>query len=214
MNTNDNLTTKGYVGNLPEQKILAIGGSPRIHGNSDVLLKYVLDGVQEENVPAEGIQLRDYYFKPCIGCEKCRKDKICTGLNDGMHLIYPKITKSQGLILLSPTHHYNITAWMKAFIDRLYCFYNFDDNRPGAWSSRLAGQKRKAVIVAVCEQKNKKDMGFTIEAMRLPLEALGYEILEEFPVFGIFDRGAVKKDEKIMTKASELGRKLAKSILP
>ncbi len=213
MNTNDNLTTQGSVDNLPEQKILSIGGSPRIHGNSDVLLKHILDGVQEKNVPAEGIQLRDFYFKPCIGCEKCRKDKICTGLNDGMHLLYPKITKSQGLILLSPTHHYNITAWMKAFIDRLYCFYNFDDNRPGDWSSRLAGQKRKAVIVAVCEQNNKKDMGFTIEAMCLPLEALGYEILEEFPVFGIFARGAVRKDEEILTKASELGRRFAKSIL-
>jgi multimeric flavodoxin WrbA len=213
MNANDNLTTKGSVGNLPEKKILAIGGSPRIHGNSDVLLKYILNGVQEENVPAEGIQLRDHYFKPCIGCERCRKDKICTGLNDGMHLLYPKITKSQGLILLSPTHNYNITAWMKAFIDRLYCFYNFDDNRPRGWSSRLAGQKRKAVIVAVCEQQDRRDMGFTIEAMRLPLEALGYEILQEFPVFGIFDRGAVKKDEEMVTKASELGRKLAKSIL-
>jgi hypothetical protein len=77
----------------------------------------------------------------------------------------------------------------------------------------LAGQKRKAVIVAVCEQNNKKDMGFTIEAMRLPLEALGYEILEEFPVFGIFYRGAVKKDEEILTKASELGRRFAESIL-
>jgi multimeric flavodoxin WrbA len=213
MNANDNLMKKVSVGILPEQKILAIGGSPRIHGNSDVLLKHILNGVQEKNVPAEGIQLRDYYFKPCIGCEKCRKDKICTGLNDGMHLLYPKIIKSQGLILLSPTHNYNITAWMKAFIDRLYCFYNFDDKRPRGWSSRLAGQKRKAVIVAVCEQNNKKDMGFTIEAMRLPLEALGYEILEEFPVFGIFDRGAVKKDEEILTKASELGRRFAKSIL-
>ncbi len=213
MNANDNLMQKVPVGILPEHKILAIGGSPRIHGNSDVLLKHILNAVQEENVPAEGIQLRDYYFKPCIGCERCRKDKICTGLNDGMHLLYPKITKSQGLILLSPTHNYNITAWMKAFIDRLYCFYNFDDKRPRGWSSRLAGQKRKAVIVAVCEQNNKKDMGFTIEAIRLPLEALGYEILEEFPVFGIFDRGVVKKDEEILTKASELGRRFAKSIL-
>lgn len=213
MNANDNLMQKVPVGILPEHKILAIGGSPRIHGNSDVLLKHILNAVQEENVPAEGIQLRDYYFKPCIGCERCRKDKICTGLNDGMHLLYPKITKSQGLILLSPTHNYNITAWMKAFIDRLYCFYNFDDKRPRGWSSRLAGQKRKAVIVAVCEQNNKKDMGFTIEAIRLPLEALGYEILEEFPVFGIFDRGVVKKDKEILTKASELGRRFAKSIL-
>jgi len=102
---------------------------------------------------------------------------------------------------------------MKAFIDRLYCFYKFDDKRPRGWSSRLAGQKRKAVILAVCEQKNKKDMGFTIEAMRLPLEALGHEIFEEVPVFGIFDRGAVKTDEAILTKVAELGRRFAKTIL-
>jgi len=68
-------------------------------------------------------------------------------------------------------------------IDRLYCFYNFDDNRPGGWSSRLAGQGRKAILAAICEQKNKDDMGFTLDAMRLPLEALGYEIIGELPVW-------------------------------
>ena len=196
----------------PEGKILGIGGSPRIHGNSDVLLKHMLSGVQQADVRAEGIQLRDIHFQPCIGCEQCRKDKRCTGINDGMHLLYPKITTSQGLILLSPTHNYNVTAWMKAFIDRLYCFYKFDDQRPRGWSSRLAGQKRKAVIVAVCEHKNKKDMGFTIEAMRLPLEALGYEIIEELRVFGIFDRGAVKKDDQMLAKAFNLGRRFAISL--
>jgi len=198
---------------LPERRITGIGASQRKNGNSDILVKHILNGAKGSGVNVEDVRLRDYQFQPCIGCEKCRKDKICTGLNDGMHLLYPKIIESQGLVLISPTHNYNVTAWMKAFIDHLYCFYNFDDNRPSGWSSRLAGQKRKAVIVAVCEQKNKKDMGFTIEAMRLPLVALGYEIFEEFPVFGIFDRGAVKKDEQILTKASELGRRFAKSIL-
>ena len=51
---------------------------------------------------------------------------------DGMSLLYPKIIDARGLVLVSPTHNYNITAIMKAFIDRLYCFYNFDNkNRPG-----------------------------------------------------------------------------------
>jgi len=102
MNANDNLMGKASVGILPEQRILAIGGSPRIHGNSDVLLKHILNGVQEENVPTEGIQLRDYYFKPCIGCERCRKDKICTGLNDGMHLLYPSISENHKISRINP----------------------------------------------------------------------------------------------------------------
>ena len=49
----------------------------------------------------------------------------------------------------------------------------------------MAGQGRKAIIAAICEQENKEDMGFTLEAMRLPLEALGYEVIGELPVFSI-----------------------------
>lgn len=194
------------------QSILGVSGSPRANGNSDVLLKHVLKGAQEENIPTETILLRNYYFQPCVGCERCRKDKACTKLNDGMQILYPKIRASQGLVLACPTHNYNVTAWMKAFIDRLYCFYNFEDTRPRAWSSRLANQNRKAAIVAVCEQQNKKDMGFTLEAMRLPLEALGYEIVGELAVFRIFDRGAVRNEEDTLQDASALGKKLAASL--
>ena len=130
-----------------------------------------------------------------------------------MSLLYPKIIEAKGLVLVSPTHNYNITALMKAFIDRLYCFYNFDSkNRPGPWSSQLENQGRKAIIVAVCEQGNKKDMGFTLDAMRLPLEALGYEIVAELPVFGVFARGKVKERKRILAKATDLGTILAQAI--
>ena len=101
---------------------------------------------------------------------------------------------------------------MKAFIDRLYCLFIFDNNRPRGWSSRLTGQNRKAVIAAVCEQVDKKDMGFTIEAMRLPIEALGYEVVGELAVFGIFDRGKVQDEDETLTKAIKLGNQLAISL--
>lgn len=114
--------------------------------------------------------------------------------------------------MVSPTHNYNVTSWMKAFIDRLYCFYNFGDDRPRTWSSRFAGQGRKAVIAAICEQENEKDMGFTIEAMKIPLESLGYEIVGELAVFEVFDKAKVKKDPQAIEKARELGIKLAQSI--
>jgi len=72
---------------------------------------------------------------------------------------------------------------------------------------------RKAVIAVVCEQKNKKDMGFTLDAMRLPLEALGYEIIDELAVFGVFSKGKIKAETKILKKASMLGTNLSQSIM-
>ena len=193
-------------------RIIGIGSSPRKGGNSDILMEHILAGAAERGVEGEGIRLRDYAFEPCIGCEKCRKGGICTGLDDGMQSLYPKLLASQGLILVSPTHNYNVTAWMKAFIDRLYCFYIFDNNRPRGWSSRLAGQGRKAVIATICEQETKKDMGFTLEAMSLPLEALGYEIIGEMGVLNLFDRGSIRNEPNTLAEASRLGARLADAL--
>lgn len=196
----------------PENKVVGFSGSPRKNGNSDILLKTIVSGVKQEEIAAEYWNLTDIQFQGCIGCEKCRKDKICTGLNDGMSLMYPKLYMSKGLILVSPTHNYNVTSWAKAFIDRLYCFYNFDNDRPRSWSSRLENQNRKAVIAAICEQESIEDMGFTLEAMKKPLVALGYEIVGELSVFKIFDKAKVKHDDLAMNKAYKLGQNLSESL--
>ena len=193
------------------KKVLGIGGSPRKGGNSDILLKRLLKGVAGEGIVTEEIQLRDYQFQPCIGCERCRKDKRCTGLQDGMQLIYPKIREASGLILISPIYSYNMTALMKSFIDRLYCFYDFTDERPGYWSSQLADQGRKAIIAVVGEQATREagGMDLTLETMRRSIKALGYEVIDELPVLGIFDKGKVREYPQVIEKAEALGRRLA-----
>ena len=213
MNAMANLMRKAAGFEPPQDRILGIGGSPRKGGNSDTLLKFMLAGAASRKVKAHGLHLRDVSLQGCIGCERCRKDKICTGLTDGMSVLYPEILASRGLILVSPTHNYNVTAWMKAFIDRLYCFYDFDRECPRGWSSRLAGQKRMAVLAAICEQEDERDMGFTIDAMRLPLEALGYEIVGVQTVFRIFDKGKVREDKDALLRAEQLGSDLAAALL-
>ena len=196
------------------KKVLGIGGSPRKGGNSDILLKRLLKGARDEGIATEEIQLRDYQFQPCIGCERCRKDKRCTGLQDGMQLIYPKIREASGLVLISPIYSYNMTALMKSFIDRLYCFYDFSDERPGYWSSQLADQGRKAIIAVVGEQASREagGMDLTLETMRRSIEALGHEVINELPVLGIFNRGKVREYPQILEQAEAFGRRLASLI--
>ncbi len=191
--------------------ILGIGGSPRAHGNSASLLKAALDTARAEGVATRMVFLREYSFSSCIGCERCRKDKICTGLKDGMNLLYPWILEASGLILASPTHNYNITALMKAFIDRLYCFYDFTDDHPRVYTSRLAGQGRKAAVIGVCEQTDLREMGATMEMLRMPIEPLGYEVIDELPVIGMFERGKVRSTSAI-DDARSMGLKMAQAI--
>jgi multimeric flavodoxin WrbA len=192
-------------------KILGVSGSPRKGGNSDTLLKHILAGAESAGPATEAVHLRDYQFLGCIGCEKCRKAKQCIGLQDGMQLIYPKINEAKGLVLITPTHNHNVTAWMKAFIDRLYCYYNFSKERPGSWSSRLAGQNRKAIIASIGEQRSYQEgVGFALEAMRIPIEDLGYQVVGELPVLGVFKKGGISKE--VLEKAESLGSQLARQL--
>lgn len=193
------------------KKVLGIGGSPRKGGNSDILMGRILKGTLDEGVPTEEIQLRDYQVQPCNGCERCRKDERCTGVKDGMQLIYPKIREALGLVVISPIYSYNVTAQMKAFLDRLYGFYHFGDERPGYWASQLAGQDRKAIIAVVGEQASAEEggMDLTLEVMRRSIEALGHEVIGEIPVLGVFHKGKVRENPQVLEQAEDLGRRLA-----
>jgi hypothetical protein len=51
-------------------------------------------------------------------------------------------------------------------------------------------------------------MGCTLEAMRRPLEDIGYKIICEFPAIGFFERGAVSKDTKLLQLALQKGLEL------
>ncbi len=196
-----------------KNQILGIGSSPRKGGNTDLLLKAVLSGAATRGVDTEELQLRNYHYLPCTGCEKCKKSIECTGSNDGMQLIYPKLLAARGLVLASPTHNFNVTAWMKAFIDRTYCFFQFDNKRPRGYKSCTAGQGRKMVLIAIGEQSRYEEaIGLTLDAMSIPFEYLGYDLVGTLPVTGIFDRGAVSNNLEVMERAWELGATLAEAI--
>lgn len=193
--------------------ILGIGGSPRRGGNTDVLLDRILEGAATAGADVECVHLRDYAIEACVGCERCRKDLTCTRFMDGMHLLYPKLERARGIVIGSPTYNYNVTSMVKSFIDRLYPYYVFTAERPGSYSSRLAGEGRRALVFSVCEQEDIGEMGFALEAMSMPLEALGYHIVEQLPITGIFERGAVKRRDDIMETVFEAGRRFVRKTI-
>jgi multimeric flavodoxin WrbA len=189
--------------------ILGVSGSPRRGGNSDLILKNILTGTGADS---EIIYLSDMKFSACIGCEQCRTDKTCTRFEDDLTPYYEVIREATGLALVSPVHNYNITSWMKAFIDRLYCFYNFDNERPRGWSSQLTGQGRAAALTTVEEQMDEDDPGVAMEALRMPIEAFGYRIAGELRVLGKFEAGIVGQDPEVLQKCAELGIKLTATL--
>lgn len=185
--------------------IIGFIGSPRKNGNTATIMGSMLEGVRQQGAEVESIHLRSYHIEPCIGCEKCRKDKTCTQFFDGMHLLYEKLERADGIILGSPAYNYNVTPWMKSFIDRLYPFFDFSEPRPGPYTSRLAGRGKGALVFGVCEQADPKELGYTVVSMRDAIEAVGYAIFDSMAFPNHFLPGSVKKHPQDLDRACETG---------
>lgn len=194
-------------------KILGIVGSKRKKGNTSILVQEALKSITKYEIDTQLIFLSDYEIKSCSGCEGCKDTFKCV-IKDGMQDLYPLLLEADAIILGSPTYFYNITSDMKAFLERCYNFEVFDEDDRSVWTSvnEVLGGKYASVI-AVCEQHDEKDMGFTAEAMAKPLEALGYRIIDKVKILELFKKGEALENKIALDEAKNAGDRLAKTLI-
>ncbi|SME94498.1 flavodoxin family protein [Desulfovibrio gilichinskyi] len=99
---------------------LAINGSPRKNGNTGILLETVLEPLKESGWETEIIKVGGKPMHGCMACNKCREnqDNKCVIKTDNFNEIFEKIIRADALIFGSPTYFTDVTAELKAVIDR------------------------------------------------------------------------------------------------
>jgi len=98
-------------------KILAINGSHR-KGNTEALLKKILDGATEAGAKIELVNLYDKNVKTCKACMGCENTGTCN-ITDDFPKIFEKMAITDTVILGSPNYFNNVSGLMKNFIDRM-----------------------------------------------------------------------------------------------
>jgi multimeric flavodoxin WrbA len=101
-------------------KVVGINGSPRKKGNTGILINHVFKELEQEGIETEFVQLGGRQIRGCLSCYKCFQNKDCRCSNDKdvLNEILAKMIDADGIILASPTYFSNMTAEMKALIDR------------------------------------------------------------------------------------------------
>ncbi len=101
-------------------KVIAFNGSARKEGNTSILLNIVLEELKTEGIETELYSLAGKKISGCIACYKCleRKDKRCAVDNDVVNDCIQKMLEADGILLGSPTYFADLTAGMKALIER------------------------------------------------------------------------------------------------
>jgi len=101
-------------------KVIALNASARKNGNTALLLQTVGEALQTEGIEMEMIQLAGKTLKGCRACYKCfqNKDGHCAVGTDMVNEIIDRVVAADGLLLGSPTYFSDVTANMRAFIER------------------------------------------------------------------------------------------------
>jgi multimeric flavodoxin WrbA len=179
-------------------KVVAFNGSPRKDGNTTILINQVFRELEKEGVETELVQLSGKKIHGCIACYKCseNKDQRCAVKDDIANECIEKMTKAEGIILGSPVYFTDVTAEMKALIDRA----GFVSMANGGMYKNKVG----AVVVAV----RRSGAIHTLDTMSHFFLA-GQMIIIGRGIGVGRDKGEVKKDEEGMKSVKALGQRMA-----
>ena len=179
-------------------KAIAIVGSPRKNGNTEILARHTLKAIEEEGVDTELIRLADLDIKPCTACDVCKKEETCP-IEDDLWPIYTKMKQADAIILASPVQFGSATAQMKALMDRAgYIAY---------WNGRVFERKVGGPLVVA----RRAGQNFTLAQLAYWFYIMGCFVPGSTYwniAFGDW-KGDVEKDEEGLKTAWNFGKNVA-----
>ncbi len=148
-------------------KVIAFNGSARKEGNTSILLNLVLDELKAEGIETEIYSLAGKPIQGCIACYKCfeKKNRRCNVDKDILNECIAKMDGADGILLGSPTYFADVSASMKALIERA--------GMVGRANADMYNRKVGAAVVAVRRAGgihvfNSLNYFFTISGMIIP----------------------------------------------
>jgi len=184
-------------------KVLGILGSPRVGGNSDVLLEQALAGAKDAGGEAEKIVLSKKKISGCLNCEKCNQTGVCT-IQDDMLEIHKKILEADVILHSVPVYFWAMTAQMKAYLDRWCAFFDAEWRVHKAYHPKMKG--KRIGLITVCGDPDVSTADPIVHSFKNTCQFSGLKFLDVVQASASV-KGEIANNEVVKKKAYDLGRK-------
>ncbi len=182
-------------------KVIAFNGSPRSGGNTELMLKRILAAVEAEGIETELVKVGGERIRGCRACYVCRKmqNKKCVYNEDLLNGFAEKIFEADAVVLGSPSYFCQMTAEMKALIDRVGMV-------AGANGRLLSGKIGAAVVAERRAGASSVFSAITTAMLMCGMIVPGSTYLN----MGLGrEKGEVANDEESMKNMDDLGKNIA-----
>lgn len=180
-------------------KIVGVVCSPRLGGNTEILIKEALEGAKGKGADVGLITLSGREIRPCDHCGACYERGDCH-IRDDMEEIYGQLLEADGIVLGSPVYFWTVSAQAKLFMDRTYALrypnLRLRDKIGGAIA--VAGRRGQLEALTLI---NNFFLGQGMIPTGLGVDGRGSK------------EGEVREDARAMDDAKELGERIAERIM-
>jgi multimeric flavodoxin WrbA len=192
-------------------KVLGISTSPRIKGNTDLLLREALAGAESAGAQTEYLRVCDLNIAPCVECNSCYKTGRCR-VEDDYHMVLAKILDADRLIFATPIFFMSVCAQAKILIDRGQAFWaaKYILKKPPPAAPRDC----RAMVIAVGGSRSTKMFESVRLTMKTYFDSLGIHYAANLFANQIDSYGAVKDHPSALNEAHRLARELTTAKTP
>lgn len=193
-------------------KVLGIAGSPRRDGNTDHLLRQVMDGASNTGVKTKTVVLSELNITPCRHCDGCTKTGKCV-IDDDMQWLHTDLRETEHIVLASPIFFMGVTAQTKAMIDRCQALWviKYVLKLPVAINPN---KKRSGVFISVGGSKLHNLFEPAKATVKSWFTTLDIKYAGELVFSGIDENGSIRSHPTALKDAFSIGQKLATGNMP
>lgn len=182
------------------KKIIVLNGSPRVKGNTSMLVEEFVKGAKEAGSEVTVFHLDRMNINGCKGCFGGGKnpDSPCVQKDD-MEKIYPVYKEADIVVLASPLYYWNFSGQLRTAFDRLFAVAECDKN--------YQNPIKESVLLMAAEGYGFDD---ALTYYQNLMKHLGWKDLGAVLAGGVLKIGDIN-GHKELNEAYELGKSVATS---
>lgn len=183
--------------------IVAISGSPRQGGNTEILLEAFLGALRDRTL-VKVYRLQGMKLQGCKGCGGCYREGRCI-FQDEVWSLYEELEGAKALVVSSPIYFTSITGQLKTFVDRAQPFWA----RKFLLHERRITSLKKGFFICVGGMEGDKYFNHAALVVKSFFNSLGIQHQGDLFYSAIDDKGEIRERSGAIEAAERAGEDFA-----
>lgn len=185
-------------------QVLALIGSPRKQGNTDIMADEVLEGAKTAGATTSKIYLDDYRVRPIAEVADNTRQRDDPRRDDDFPTLLERFLSADIVIWSTPVYWQGLSAQMKCFLDRMSSYFNHPE-----YVERFRGKGH--IVLCAFGRPEQQHGDWITKPMKLTIEVLHGIYLGDVCA-SVYQKGKVRQMPEVLEACRKLGTNAVSAI--